>query len=94
MVLVVVIFFRTIGVPQIQFDFVPDILGYIKVSENLSILDVLKNITILNGVTNGIVLSILFVTIIAFLFPKVRSDWKDTLSTGVKNVKVTVLIQL
>ena len=94
MVLVVVIFFRTIGVPQIQFDFVPDILGYIKVSENLSILDVLKNITILNGVTNGIVLSILFVTIIAFLFPKVRCDWKDTLSTAVKNVKVTVLIQL
>ena len=94
MVLVVVIFFRTIGVPQIQFDFVPDILGYIKVSENLSILDVLKNITILNGVTNGIVLSILFVTIIAFLFPKVRCDWKDTLSTSVKNVKVTVLIHL
>lgn len=92
--LIVVIFFRTISVPGIQFDFVPDVLNYIRVSENQSILDVINNITILNGFTNGIVLSILFVTVVAFFFPKVRSDWKETLSIGMGNVKVTVKIQL
>lgn len=94
LILVVVIFFRTVSVPGLQFDFVPDVLSFIQVAEGVSILDVMKNITILNGFTNGIVLSILFVTVVAFLFPKVRCEWRETFSTGMSNVKVTVQIQL
>ena len=90
-ILIVVIFFRTISIPGVQFDFVPEVLGYIKLSEDLSLIDAIGNITILNGLTNGIVLSVAVVT---FFFPKVRCDWKDTLSTGFRNVKVTVKIQL
>ena len=93
-VLIVIIFFRTVSVPGIQFDFVPEVLGYIMVGENTSLVDALGQITILNGLTNGIVLSLLFVAVLAFFFPKVRCDWKDTLSTGIKNVNVTVKIQL
>ena len=93
-ILIVVIFFRTISIPGVQFDFVPEVLGYIKLSEDLSLIDAIGNITILNGLTNGIVLSLLFVAVVTFFFPKVRCDWKDTLSTGFRNVKVTVKIQL
>src|SRR5699024_5136680 len=84
-ILIVVIFFRTISIPGVQFDFVPEVLGYIKLSEDLSLIDAIGNITILNGLTNGIVLSLLFVAVVTFFLPKVRCDWKDTLSTGFRN---------
>ncbi|HCP15625.1 MAG TPA: hypothetical protein DIT32_07740 [Peptococcaceae bacterium] len=57
------------------------------------ILTVLKDIKILKGLTNLIVASLIVVTIISCLYPKVRNELGGTLWTGIKNVKGSIYIQ-
>ncbi len=94
MVLVVVIFFRTIGVPQIR-DFVPDILGCIQSVRRLVHSGCPEKHHYFKRCDEWNC-SFYFVchNKLPFCFQRYAVTWKDTLSTGVKNVKVTVLIQL
>lgn len=92
-VLILIVFFRTVNHPQIKFDLVPETLSHIMIGEQ-SFIDFLSSITILKGLTNGIVLSIIFVTALSFCFSKVRKEAKNTISQGLNNVKITVQLQL
>ena len=92
--LIVIVVFRTTTIGGVHFDLVPEVLGKVMISENLDLYTALSQISILKGVSNGIVLSIIFVTIISCLFPKVRGEAKECVVEGMKNVKTTVLIQV
>lgn len=92
--LIVIVVFRTTTIGGVHFDLVPEVLGKVMISENLDLYTALSQISILRGVSNGIVLSIIFVTIISCLFPKVRGEAKECVVEGMKNVKATVLIQV
>lgn len=91
--LVLIVFFRTVSNPSIHFDLVPDALNHIRIGEQ-GLVEFLSGTTILKGLSNGIVLSIIFVTIVTFLFPKMRKNVKGTVVQGLGNVKVTVGLQL
>lgn len=91
--LILIVFFRTINHPTLKFDLVPETLNHILIGEK-PLVEFLSSITILKGLSNGIVLSIIFVTAISFCFVKVRSEAKNTVSQGLNNVKVTVGLQL
>ena len=97
-ILIVVVFFRTVSIEGLQFDLVPELLRQIQVLQvgdtSLSLYDWMGQVTILNGMTNGIVLSLVFVAVISFLFPKVRKDAKSTVMNGLSKVKVTVGLQV
>lgn len=54
----------------------------------------LLEIPVLQGIAFPVVLAIIFATIIAFFFPAIRRAPLQTLSTGLKNVRQTVIIQL
>lgn len=93
MLLILIVFFRTVNNEAIKFDLVPESLNYIMIGET-PLVEFVSSITILKGLTNGIVLSIIFVTAVSFCFKKVRSDAKNTIAQGLGNVKMTVLLQL
>ena len=97
-VLILIVLFRTINVEGLKFDLVPELLGKIQVlkigDESLSLYSWLSQVTILKGLSNGIVLSLIFVTIVSFFFKKVREDVKGTLVSGLKKVKVTAGLQV
>ncbi len=97
-VLILIVVFRTINVPGLKFDLVPELLGKINFltvgEESISLYAWMSQVTILKGLSNGIVLSLVFVTVISFFFAKVREDVKGTLVSGVRKVKVTVGLQL
>lgn len=92
--LIMIVIFRTTTIGGVHFDLVPELLGKIMISENLDLYTALSQISILKGVSNGIVLSIIFVTIVSFMFPKLKGEAKNCVSEGMKNVKTTVLIQV
>ena len=96
--LLVIVVFRTINNEAIKFDLGPEILkaiNFINIGEDsINLYDWLSNVTILKGITNGIVLSLIIVTAISFCFKEVRSDIKGTITNGVSKVKVTVTLQI
>ena len=73
-VLILIVLFRTINVEGLKFDLVPELLGKIQVlkigEESISLYSWLSQVTILKGLSNGIVLSLIFVTIVSFFFKK------------------------
>jgi TRAP-type C4-dicarboxylate transport system permease large subunit len=98
-ILIVVVIFRTISNEMLHFDLMPDILSQIKfitVDENtsISLYEWLSNVSVLKGVSNGIVLSIIFVTIVSFGFKRVRMHARETLGSGLSKVKMTVMLQV
>ena len=98
MILILIVVFRTINVPALKFDLVPELLGKITVltlaGESVSLYSWISNVTILKGMSNGIVLSLVFVTIVSFFFAEVRKDIKGTVVSGIKKVRVTVGLQV
>lgn len=94
MLLILIVIFRTVNIGGIHFDLVPDVLGKIMISENLDLYTVLSQITILKGLSNGIVLSIIFVTVVSCMFSKLKGEAKNCIVEGMANVKTTVLIQV
>lgn len=92
-VLILIVFFRTINNPALKFDLVPETLNHIMLGET-PLVEFISSITILKGLSNGIVLSIIFVTALSFCFPKVRNEAKNTIGQGLSNVKMTVQLQL
>lgn len=80
MILIVLIVLRT----GFKIDLITMALG--------PVLTFLSGIKILKGLSNLIVMSILIVTIISFLNPKVYKNAGDVLKTGLKNVKSSVTV--
>lgn len=97
-ILVVVILFRTITNEKIHFDLVPDLLSQINFitidDTSISFYEWLNTLTVFKGLANGIVLSIILVTVISFCFKKVRVNARETLNNGLAKVKTTVLLQV
>lgn len=95
--LITVVFFRTINGP-LKFDLMVRLLSAIPGPGNANgeggFYGLLTTIPILKGISNGIVLCIIFALIISFLFPKVHKNSGAVLINGLKNVKMTLFIQL
>lgn len=94
--LIVVILLRTL--PFIKFDLGPTVLKAIsfKVGESATTLyDLIASTTILKGLSNGIVLSIICALAFAFVgFKEIRENAGAVLSTGIKNVWACLSVQL
>ncbi len=98
-ILILVVLLRTITNEKLHFDLMPDLLSqinFIIIDENTSIsfYDWLCNISVLKGISNGIVLSIIFVTLVSFCFKRVHTHAGETLRSGLSKVKATVLLQV
>ena len=97
--LILVIVLRTIPVPAISIDLGPAVLSqfqFISLSsgETQTLYEWLSNMTIINGITNGVVISILCALLFSFIFPKVRNNGKEIVREGFNKVKSTVLLQV
>ena len=89
--LILVVFFRTIQGP-LKFDLMTSLLTAIPLGQS-SLLEALKGIPIIKGLTNGIVLCIIFALIVSFFFPKVHRNTGRVITVGIKNVRLTLMIQ-
>lgn len=99
MLLIVIVVFRTLSNENLKFDLVPELLKNIKHTSadgtSSDLYTWMTEVTIIKGLSNGIVLSLIFVTIITCLcFKRVRSDVKGVVTKGLSNVKVTVGLQV
>lgn len=98
-ILIIIVIFRTISNEKYHFDLVPEFLDqirFITIDENtvLSFYDWLSQISVIKGLANGIVLSIIFVTVISFCFSRVRKHAGETIRSGLEKVKMTVALQV
>ncbi len=99
MSLVLIVLLRTIDIPYIGVDLGPTILSQINVitldsGEVINLYTWLSNVTILSGLTNGVVLSMICATIVAMFFPVVNQNMGDIVVCSFSKVKTTVLLQL
>ncbi len=99
MALIVIVLLRTIDIPYISVDLGPAILDSIVVSkpetgDPLTLYGWMSGVTVLNGLTNGIVLSIICAIGIAFFFPVVKHNAKDIFTQSFGKVKNTVVLQI
>ena len=97
--LVIIVLLRTVKIPYVSCDLGPAILKsikFLKLSDGtvMSLYDFLSGITILSGLTNGIVLSIICAICVAFFFPVVRQNGKAIISESFGKVKVTLILQI
>lgn len=91
--LILVVLFRSINGP-LKFDLMTSLLNAIPGGNGKTFLDILKGIPILKGISNGVVLCIIFAIIISFFFAKVRNQTKEVFATGLKNIKNSFTIQI
>ena len=97
--LIVIIVLRSIPVPAIAFDLGPVILSQfnflsLPTGEAVSFYDWINGLTIVRGVTNGVVISIICALVASFIFPKVRNNGKAIVKEGINKVKGTVILQI
>lgn len=98
-VLILIVLLRTLDIPYMSVDIGPAILQNIKfltISEDqvITLYDFLSGISIVNGLTNGIVLSIICAIAVAFLFPQIRRNARSVVREGFSKVQQTVLLQV
>ena len=97
-VLILIVVFRTINVPAVKFDLGPALLGNLTYTNadgvTTSVYAWLAGTTILKGLSNGIVLSLILVTLLTFCFKEIRSNAGDVVRSGLSKVKVTVGLQV
>ena len=96
-VLIVIVLLRTVKIGGTTFDLGPEILKNIKFGsgeEAVTLYSWLSSATILKGLTNGIVLSLLIVTVLACTFKRIRSDVSGVIKSGLSKVRTTVTIQI
>lgn len=95
--LIVVIVLRTVKFP-LSVDLGPAILQQFTFlnleGQKISVYEWLNNFTILNGLTNGVVISIICAFIFSYIFPQVRNNSKAIFSEGIGKVKNTVILQV
>ena len=97
--LIIVVILRTVDIPYLSIDLGPTILQNINIltigEESLSLYDWLSNVTILSGLTNGIVLSIICAIVVAFLcFKSLRQDIGGVFTQSFSKVKTTIILQV
>lgn len=98
-VLILIILLRTLPIPYVAVDLGPEILKHIQMGVNseskaISLFDILSNISVFSGMTNGIVLSIICAIGIAFFFPVIRKNGKSIIRESFLKVKETVGLQI
>lgn len=99
-VLILIVLLRTVKIPFISVDLGPFILQNIKFlsldsgDTVISLYDWLSNVTILKGVTNGIVLAIICAFAFSFIFPEVRANGSQIVRDGLSKVSGTVMLQV
>ncbi|MGE4277354.1 MAG: TRAP transporter large permease subunit [Lawsonibacter sp.] len=99
MFLILIVLLRTVKIPYISCDLGPTILKSIKFlklgDDNvMSLYDFLSGVTILGGLTNGIVLSIICAIGVAFFFPAIRNHGGEVFREGFEKVHITILLQI
>ncbi len=87
--LVVIIILRTVGIV----DIVPDLINLIRI-DGRGLLEVLNEIPILRAFANATVDILIFVTLVAYLFPKVYKSGGACLADGVKDAIKPSVIQV
>ena len=91
--LIVIVLLRTVNIPGVSVDLGPTILkavNFIKVGDTtVNLYEFLSGVSILSGFTNGIVLSLMLASAIAFLFPGVRNNAKSVFSESFSKIKGT-----
>ncbi len=96
--LIIVVLLRTVKIPYVSVDLGPAILKSLKFltvgEETITLYDFLAGASILSGLTNGIVLSILCAIGVAFLFPQINRNAGSVISESFKKVRVTVILQI
>lgn len=97
--LIVVVLLRTVELPYISVHLGPTILqniNFLTFGEDgaMSLYDWLSGVSILNGLTNGIVLSIICAIGVAFLFPVVNKNAASIFRESFMKVKMTVMLQI
>lgn len=93
--LIIVVLMRTI--PAINFDLGPTILKSFSITvgeETSDLYSVLSSITVLGGLTNGIVMSIILAIAVSFGFPSVRKNHKAIVSQALRNTAPCVTVQI
>ncbi|MBO4288712.1 MAG: TRAP transporter large permease subunit [Lachnospiraceae bacterium] len=96
-VLIIIVLLRTVKIGGSTFDLGPTILKNIKFGSGEdapTLYSWLASTTILTGLTNGIVLSLLIVTVLACCFKRIRGDVGGVIKSGLGKVKTTVSIQV
>lgn len=97
--LIVVVLLRTLEIPYLSVDLGPSILQSIRFltfedGVVVSLYDFLAGMSIVNGLTNGIVLSILCAIAVAFFFPSIRKNAGSICKESFSKVKMTVVLQI
>ncbi|MGM9612497.1 MAG: TRAP transporter large permease subunit [Butyricicoccus sp.] len=97
--LIVVVLLRTVQIPHLSVDLGPTILkniNFLTLSDDtsISLYDWLSKVSILSGLTNGIVLSILCAICVAFLFPVVNQNAASIFRESFSKVRMTVVLQI
>lgn len=97
--LIVVVLLRTVEIPYLSVDLGPSILQSIRFltledGTVLSLYELLSGMSIVNGLTNGIVLSILCAIAVAFFFPVINKNAANICKESFSKVKMTVVLQI
>lgn len=96
--LILIVLLRTVNIPGISVDLGPTILKAVKFitvgDVTVNLYEFLSGVSILSGFTNGIVLSLILASAIAFLFPVVHNDAKGVFKDSFSKVKATVVLQI
>lgn len=97
--LIVVVLLRTLDIPYLSVDLGPTILqniNFLTLADGtvISLYDWLSNVSILNGLTNGIVLSIICAIAVSFAFPVVHKNVGSIVREGFSKVKMTLILQI
>ena len=96
--LIIIVLLRTVNIPGLSVDLGPTILKNIKFltvgEEVITLYDWLSGISILSGLTNGIVLSIFCAIAITFFFKEVRQNAGLIFKEGMGKVSTTLVLQV
>lgn len=97
--LIIVVLLRTVEIPFVSVDLGPTVLQSINFmtfadGTTMSLFDWLSGVSILNGLTNGIVLSIICAICVAFFFPAVNQNAGSIVHESFSKVKTTVILQI
>lgn len=97
--LIAVVLLRTVEIPYLSVDLGPAILQNIRFltfedGVVVSLYDFLAGMSVVNGLTNGIVLSILCAIAVAFFFPVINKNAASICKESFSKVKMTVVLQI
>lgn len=96
--LIIVVLLRTVEIPYLSIDLGPAILQNLRFlqleGQTVTLYDWLSGMSILNGLTNGIVLSIICAIAVSFAFPVINRNAGSIMREGFSKVRMTVVLQI